>query len=168
MMKIALFTGMRRGEIFKLRWEDLDFRRGFINIVEPKGGKSQKIPMNRAVREVFEAIPKRTDWIFPSRTGGPRKDANKDFLAIKLEAGLPADFRHMHGLRHLYATMLASSGQVDMFTLQKLLTHKSPQMTQRYAHMRDEVLRAAADKVDDILADAMAVVVLGEKTGIAK
>lgn len=154
MMKIALFTGMRRGEIFKLRWDDLDFQRGFINIVEPKGGKSQKIPMNGAAREVFEAIPRRSEYVFPARSGGPRKDANKDFRAIKKEAGLPADFRHMHGLRHLFATMLVSSGQVDMFTLQKLLTHKSPEMTQRYAHMRDEALRAASDKVDDILANA--------------
>jgi integrase len=155
MMKIALFTGMRRGEIFKLRWEDLDFHRGFITIVEPKGGKSQKIPMNRAAREVFEAIPRRSEYLFPARGGGPRIEAKRDFNAIKAEAELPADFRPMHGLRHLYATLLASSGQVDMFTLQKLLTHKSPQMTQRYVHFRDEAMRQAADKVDDILAEAI-------------
>lgn len=155
MMKIALFTGMRRGEIFKLRWDELDFQRGFIAIVAPKGGKSQKIPMSRAAREVFEAIPRRSEWVFPARTGGPRKDAIKDFNAIKAEAGLPADFRPMHGLRHVYATMLASSGQVDMYTLQKLLTHKSAAMTQRYAHYRDEAMQRAAEKVDDILADSM-------------
>jgi integrase len=73
----------------------------------------------------------------------------------KAAAGLPADFRPLHGLRHVYATMLASSGKVDMFTLQKLLTHKSPQMTQRYIHYRDEALRRASDTVDDILSDAM-------------
>jgi integrase len=150
-MKLALFTGMRRGEIFKLRWDDVDFDRGFISIMEPKGGKSQKIPMSKAAREVIKAIPKKTEWIFPARNGGPRKDANKDFNQIKAEAGLPADFRPMHGLRHLYATLLANSGQVDMYTLQKLLTHKSPAMTQRYAHFRDEAMRSAAEKVDDIL-----------------
>ena len=41
--------------------------------------------------------------------------------------------------------MLASSGQVDMYTLQKLLTHKSPTMTQRYAHLRDDALRRASE-----------------------
>jgi hypothetical protein len=46
--------------------------------------------------------------------------------------------------------MLASSGKVDMYTLQKLLTHKSPAMTQRYAHLRDEALRRAADVADEI------------------
>jgi len=155
MMKLALFTGMRRGEIFKLRWDDLDFHRGFISIVEPKGGKSQKIPMNKNAEEVFSAIPKTSEYVFPAKNGGPRKDISKDLREIKEAAGLPADFRPLHGLRHVYATMLASSGKVDMFTLQKLLTHKSPQMTQRYIHYRDEALRRASDTVDDILSDAM-------------
>ena len=155
MMKLALFTGMRRGEIFKLRWDDLDFHRGFISIIEPKGGKSQKIPMNKNAEEVLATIPKTSEYVFPARTGGPRKDISKDLREIKEAAGLPADFRPLHGLRHVYATMLASSGKVDMFTLQKLLTHKSSQMTQRYVHYRDEALRRASDDVDDILNDAM-------------
>ncbi len=46
-------------------------------------------------------------------------------------AGFSRDFRALLGLRQVYATMLASSGQVDLFTLQKLLTHKSPEMTLR-------------------------------------
>jgi integrase len=50
--------------------------------------------------------------------------------------------------------MLASSGQVDMYTLQKLLTHKSPLMTQRYAHLRDEALRKASDLAGDIIGQA--------------
>jgi integrase len=47
--------------------------------------------------------------------------------------------------------MLASSGQVDMYTLQKLLTHKSPQMTQRYAHLRDDALKRASELAGDII-----------------
>ena len=43
-MKMALFTGMRRGELFKLQWQDVDFDRGFIHIRDPKGGQDQKIP----------------------------------------------------------------------------------------------------------------------------
>jgi integrase len=61
----------------------------------------------------------------------------------------------LHGLRHTYASMLASSGQVDMYTLQKLLTHKSPQMTQRYAHLRDEALRRAANLAGDLINQAV-------------
>jgi integrase len=155
MMKLALFTGMRRGELFKLQWHDLDFERGFIHIMEPKGGKSQKIPMNKNAREVFESITRTSEYVFPARNGGPRKDISKDLRAIKQAAGLPDDFRALHGLRHVYATMLASSGLVDMFTLQKLLTHKSPEMTQRYIHFRDDALRRASDIVEDVLADSM-------------
>ncbi|HQC19863.1 MAG TPA: tyrosine-type recombinase/integrase, partial [Smithella sp.] len=70
-------------------------------------------------------------------------------------AGLPADFRPLHGLRHTYASMLASSGKVDLYTLQKLLTHKSPVMTQRYAHLRDEALRNASTLAGQIIDAAM-------------
>jgi integrase len=51
--------------------------------------------------------------------------------------------------------MLASSGKVDMYTLQKLLTHKSPQMTQRYAHLRDDALRRAADLAGELIQEAV-------------
>ena len=56
-----------------------------------------------------------------------------------------AQIRPLHGLRHVFASTLASSGKVDMYTLQKLLTHKSPIMTQRYAHLRDDALKRASE-----------------------
>jgi integrase len=152
-MKIALYSGMRRGEIYKLKWDDIDHHRGFITIRDPKGGKNQKIPLNSNTRAVINDIPENgSEFLFPSKRSktGHINNILKPINAIKKEAGLPEDFRPMHGLRHLYATMLANSGVVDMFTLQKLLTHKSPEMTQRYAHMRDEALRKASDTVDDI------------------
>ncbi len=63
---------------------------------------------------------------------------------IKVAAGLPEDFRALHGYRHVVAFMLASSGEVHLCTLQRFLTHKSPMMTQRYAHLRDEAMRKAS------------------------
>jgi integrase len=74
---------------------------------------------------------------------------------IRNRAKLPEDFRPFHGLRHVYASMLVSSGQVDMYTLQKLLTHKSPQMTQRYAHLRDETLKRASDLAGSLVTEAV-------------
>ena len=47
--------------------------------------------------------------------------------------------------------MLASSGKVDLYTLQKLLTHKDPRMTQRYAHLRDEALKRASNLAGDLI-----------------
>jgi integrase len=155
-MKMALFTGMRRGEIFKLQWQDIDFDRGFINIRDPKGGQDQKIPLNQAARGLLTNHPRTGSlFVFPGRSGRQRTNINKQVTRIKEAAGLPKDFRALHGLRHVYASMLASSGQVDLYTLQKLLTHKSAAMTQRYAHLRDEALRRASDLAGELLTQAM-------------
>jgi integrase len=154
MMRMALYTGMRRGELFKLEWTHIDFDRGFIHIVDPKGGSSQRIPLNDMARNVLVKHPRISNYVFPGRNGKLRVDTPQPIENIKKRAGLPPDFRPLHGLRHVYATMLASSGQVDMYTLQKLLTHKSPLMTQRYAHLRDEALRKASDLAGDIIGQA--------------
>lgn len=150
MMLTALYTGMRRGEMFRLEWKDLDFERGVIHLRDPKGGVDQTIPMNETVRNLFLSLPETSTYVFPNTTGGKLTDINKRTKAIAKKAGLPGDFRPLHGLRHTFASMLASSGKVEMYTLQKLLTHKSPDMTQRYAHLRDEALQKAAGVVDDI------------------
>ena len=165
-MRLALYTGMRRGEMFKLQWNDIDFQRGFISIRNPKGGVSQKIPLNEQARHVLENHsktqinkdknnPKYSEYVFVRPDGKPFKEIWKRVNAIKKAAGLPADFRALHGLRHTYASMLASSGKVDLYTLQKLLTHKSPVMTQRYAHLRDEALKNASALAGDIIDAAM-------------
>jgi len=156
-MKLALFTGMRKSEIFRLRWDDINFHRGFIRIREPKGGKTQEIPLNTEARKLLQDCPKTEDspFVFPGANGKERTSITRAARRIKEKAKLPAHFRPMHGLRHVYASMLASSGQVDMYTLQKLLTHKSPQMTQRYANLRDEALKRAAGIAGNIISEAM-------------
>jgi len=153
-MRMALYTGMRRGELFKLKWADVDFDRGFITIQNPKGGVSQKIPLNDQARAVLKNHPETADHVFVRGDGKPFTDIRRRVNPIKEAAGIGADFRALHGLRHVYASMLASSGEVDMYTLQKLLTHKSPLMTQRYAHLRDETLRKASTLAGNIIEQA--------------
>lgn len=155
-MKLALYTGMRKGEILKLRWDDIDFERNFISLNDPKGGPSQKIPLNDVTRELLMEYPKtESPLVFPGLNGAQRTNVSRQVNKIKKRAGLPKDFRPLHGLRHVYASMLASSGKVDMYTLQKLLTHKSPAMTQRYAHLRDEALKNASNVANDIIQQAL-------------
>ena len=154
LMRLALFSGMRRGELFKLKWDDIDTERGFICIRDPKGGPDQKIPLNDAAREVFRAIPhdEESPYVFPGKKEDTHlTDMRKSIARIKMNARLPDGFRPLHGLRHVYASMLASSGKVDMYTLQKLLTHKSPLMTQRYAHLRDDALKRASNVASDLI-----------------
>ncbi len=156
LMKLALFTGMRRSELFNLQWKDIDFDRGFIHLRDPKGGSDQKIPLNDSAREILESrIETESPYIFPGRSEGKLNDISDTVNRIKKLAGLPRDFRPLHGLRHVYASLLASSGQVDMYTLQKLLTHKSPQMTQRYAHLRDDTLRKASNLTGQLINEAV-------------
>jgi len=156
-MRMPLCTGMRRGELFKLQWQHIDFEKGFIHIIGPKGVKDQIIPLNQAAREVLESHPRDDDspFVFPGRGGRQRTRRPRRIDAIRERAGLPRDFRPLHGLRHVYASMLASSGQVDLFVLQKLLTHKSASMTMRYAHLRDDALRQASDLAGDLIGQAM-------------
>lgn len=158
LMLLALYSGMRQSEMFKLQWKHVDFQRGFLTLVDPKGGPDQKIPMNDATRDLLKSIPRRkgSPFVFPGRGGRQLTNLRQPINEIKRAAGLPSDFRPLHGLRHVYASMLASSGKVDMYTLQKLLTHKTPLMTQRYAHLRDEALKKAANLAGDLVKGAAA------------
>ncbi|MBW2370269.1 MAG: site-specific integrase [Deltaproteobacteria bacterium] len=153
LMRMALFTGMRRSEMFRLKWSDVDSERGFITLRDTKGGVDEKIPLNDATRDLLNSHPKikKSRYVFPGRGGRQRTDIKHQVNRIRDAAGLPSDFRALHGLRHVFSSMLASSGKVDLFTLQRLLTHKSPLMTQRYAHLRDETLKKASNLAGDIV-----------------
>ena len=156
LMKMVLYTGMRRTELFKLKWADIDEQRGFIKIRDPKGGLDQKIPLDDAARDLLKEHPSMgSEYVFPGRGGRQRVDIHHQVNRIRDNAGLPKDFRALHGLRHVYASMLASSGKVDLYTLQRLLTHKSPSMTMRYAHLRDQALKDASSVAADIVTEAM-------------
>jgi integrase len=145
MMKLALFTGMRKGEMLKLKWRDIDFDRGFITLEDPKGGVAQKIPLNDQARGLFDSMVKtESPFVFPGRGGRQRVEIGPQARKIRELAKLPKDFRPLHGLRHVFASMLASSGEVGLYELQKLLTHKDPKLTMRYAHLRDEALQRAS------------------------
>ncbi len=146
-VRLALATGMRKGAIIGLRWEDVDFERGFITLVgdTAKNDKTAQIPMNATTREILQKI-RRTDsiYVFPGHNGQKRSDFRRVARRVRDKAGLQKNFRPLHGLRHSFASFLASSGQVNLYTLQRLLTHSSPQMTQRYAHLADEAMQRAA------------------------
>ena len=106
--------------------------------------------MNETARSILTNHPRSSAsvLVFPNKHGKQRVCVRKAVARIKKRAGISEDFRGLHGLRHVFASRLASSGQVDLYRIQKLLTHKSPQMTQRYAHLRDDALRKASEVMD--------------------
>jgi integrase len=63
-MRLALYTGMRRGEMFKLKWNDIDFSAALLLLRNPKGGVSQKIPLNEQARQVLENHPRKSENVF--------------------------------------------------------------------------------------------------------
>jgi integrase len=155
LMRMALFTGMRRSELLRLQWQDIDFQRGFISIKNPKSGVNATIPLNDVTRDLLQARKRKGPYVFASKNGKPYVDLRKAINAIKEKAELPPDFRPVHGLRHVYASMLASSGRVEMYHLQKLLTHKSGRMTARYAHLRDSALKEASNVISELVRKAV-------------
>jgi integrase len=163
LMKLAAFTGIRRGGLLDLQWSDIDFERGFITI-RNKGGRDEILPMNDMARKVlefhprpeFEYLPgKQSPYVFPGRYGKRRATVQVACQDIAQKAGLPEDFRPLHGLRHHFASTLASSGKVDMYVLQRLMCHKTPVMTQRYAHLHDEAMRRGADVAAEVLGNSI-------------
>ena len=150
LLRLALFTGMRRGELFKLKWNDINFIRKNISIKDPKSGLDETIPLNEMALSVLNKHEKtESEFVFPGLRGNQRKTTPRPLRRIIKKAGLK-DFRPFQGLRHAYASTLASSGKVDLYTLQKLLTHKSPLMTQRYAHLSNEAMMEASNVISEI------------------
>jgi len=141
LVRLALYTGMRRGELFNLNWGDIDFYNKTITVKSDKKGYQPTIPLNEMAEKVLVEhahTENGSKFVFPGRGGKKRTECKRPLLRIRKKAGLPDDFRILQGLRHVYASMLVSSGKVDLETLQSLLTQKSPLMTQRYAHLLDE------------------------------
>jgi len=150
-VKLALLAGLRKGEMLSLEWKDVDLDRGLLRIANPKGGISATIPLSKSAVEVLQNLPRAHQLVFPGRDGKQRHDIKRPLARIRKAAGLPEKFRPLHGLRHHYASTLASSGKVDLYTLQKLLNHKDPATTQRYAHLCDKTLRSATSVAEDSL-----------------
>lgn len=148
----CLFTGLRRGELFKLRWSDVDMTRGTMTLKDPKGKIDQTLPLSEGAIDVLRNIPKEfeTPWIFYGKRGEQRTDFKGPWGRIKKAADLPESFR-FHGLRHHFASTLVSNG-VDLYTVQKLLCHKDASTTMRYAHLADQTLRDAVSLSDSLLA----------------
>jgi integrase len=148
-VKFTLFTGLRRSELFKLTWDDVDFNRGMITIRSPKGGKTQILPVSPQALEVLRSLDVRSPYVFPGKNGRQRTDFKGPWLRIRQAAGLPSNFR-FHGLRHHFASTLVSNG-VDLSIVQALLTHKDARTTQRYSHLKPGAMREAALKSGELL-----------------
>ena len=151
MILFALNTGMRMGEIRELTWEGVDLFRKTVTVFRSKNGERRTIPINSVVLDVLKSKAKvrsvKSDYVFPSDTYTLLDDSHlrRAFRgAMKL---CRIENFHFHDLRHTFATRLVQSG-IDLYKVQCLLGHKSPIMTQRYAHHYPESLREGVEMLE--------------------
>jgi integrase len=147
----ALNTGMRKGEILGLRWDNVDLRHGFILLDRTKNGERREIPINETLRISLQGITRRLDVpsvFFDPVTGKPYQDVKRSFNTALRKAGIK-DFR-FHDLRHTFASHLVMAG-VDITTVSKLLGHKSLTMTLRYSHLAPSHMVKAVNVLDGTL-----------------
>lgn len=148
-VKFAFYTGLRRGELFKLKWSEIDMERGFITLRNPKGGKTITLPVSSEAIETLKSLSMSGEYVFPGKNGKQMEDFKSPWNRIRKAAGLPDGFR-FHGLRHNYASHLVSNG-VGLEIVKELMTHKDMITTQRYAHLLPGALKEAVDKSGVIL-----------------
>ncbi len=154
-LHILMLTGMRSSSLCGLLWTDVDYENGtvLLRAENVKNGTTSHIAMSNTVVELFQSLPKKKNspYVFPGRFGEHRKNFKRVANKVKKAAGLPADFRPTYMLRHNFASQLASSGKVDIYTIQRALTHKSIDMTQRYAHLSDAAAKRASEVAAEII-----------------
>jgi integrase len=143
--ELALYTGMRRGEQFTLKWAGVDSERGIL-AVRGKRGPRYVVANKSALAAIakLRAQRKDSDFVCPETEHENQTDWRRWFERALKAAGI-RDF-HWHDLRHTFASRLAMAG-VDILALQKLMGHKSIVMTMRYSHLTDDRYKAAAEKI---------------------
>ena len=143
----ALNTGMRKGEILHLKWENVDFKNGYIIVVETKNGEIRKIPMNEQLTMALKKVKDKNsspEYVF-SENGKSYGDVKtgwwKALKEVKIE-----NFR-FHDMRHTFGSRLGMAG-VDIKTIQELMGHKDIKMTMRYSHPTPEHKKRAVEILD--------------------
>jgi integrase len=149
---IILETGMRPGEVFHLRREDVNLEIGFLQIPRGKTLFARRtVPLTTCALTVLSRrVPETTtDWVFPSRNDPNRPIGwlRKAHIEALKKASLSPPFR-LYDLRHTALTRMAMAG-VDLPTLRELAGHANIQMTMRYVHPTPEHKRAAIQKLEN-------------------
>ncbi|HAH31891.1 MAG TPA: hypothetical protein DCL44_06210 [Elusimicrobia bacterium] len=137
----ALLTGMRRGEILALKWEDVDLEQRIVYLTETKSGRPREIPIMDKLYDLLVPMRQVSGPVFKIPTITLRRHYDK---ALKL-SGI-VNF-HFHDLRHTFASHFVMITH-DLYTLQKILGHSTPLLTQRYAHLSNRHLRSNMAKLD--------------------
>jgi len=154
-IRLLALSGCRKNEILSLRWDWVDFERAALRLPDSKTG-AKVVALGAPALELLNAIPRieGNPHVFPGgKEDGHFVGLQKVWARIRETAGL-SDVR-LHDLRHSFASVGAAGGD-SLYIIGKLLGHQQSATTQRYAHLADDPLRAAADRIAGKIASAMA------------
>ena len=173
---LALATGLRRGELLGLKWQDINFKDGILQVkrtliyvngeghkeVEPKTKKSKrtiKVPtfaleaLKAHRKEQWKARTLATEWeerdlVFPNQDGGYVSFASfqRHWSQVLVQSGLPHEM-HFHDLRHSAATLLLRMG-IAQKVVQEILGHTTGKMTEKYLHVLPAMREDASAAMD--------------------
>lgn len=149
MIILSLNTGMRQGEIFSLRWENVNFEQAVLTIegAYAKSGKTRHIPLNTEAVQVLKSWRQQSDClelVFANKDSERFDNVRKAWAGI-LKAAKISNFR-WHDMRHHFASRLVMVS-VDLNTVRELLGHSDISMTLRYAHLAPEHKSSAVEKL---------------------
>lgn len=138
---LAVYTGMRQGEIMRLNWKDVDLENNMITVMLSKPGKFRKIPIHKDLGFILKSNGKKSGLIYD----GTVRTIEWELTLIRKEMPKTEHFR-FHDLRHTFASLLIKSG-VDIYTVSKLLGHGQVTTTQIYTHLYEDHVQDAVKKL---------------------
>ena len=143
-LALAAFTGMRRGELLSLKWKDVDMAGKRLYLHETKNGALRVLPLNDLAAGVLASLGagRPSDTVLAG-VDGPRLSV----YTSRVFASLGIKDASLHTLRHTAASWLVQQG-VDLYAVGQILGHKTPRMTQRYAHLPPNYMAGAVGKLD--------------------
>ncbi len=153
-IRLLAFTGARKSEIASLRWAEVDFGHACLRLGDSKTGQ-KIIPLGAPALEILSALPRRdsSPYVFPATVGDGRfQGVDKTWRQVRRAAGFPE--LRLHDLRHSYASMGLAQGDA-LPVIGVLLGHADVKTTSRYAHLADDPVKAAADRIAGAVASAM-------------
>jgi integrase len=151
-IRFALLSGVRRGTLFPLKWEHLDFDRNMVTLVISHRRKGTETVIKNVcpeAMEVLETLPRTSEFVFPGKDGGQRTDFKGPWRRIRKAAGLPDSIR-FHDLRHTFGSYHAMNG-TDLQIIQQLMNHRDYRTTLKYAHLSESVVNRAAAQSGELL-----------------
>ncbi len=167
-IRLLTLTACRKSEITGLRWAWVDIGRSCLRLPDSKSG-AKTVPLAAAAVELLASLPRTSPFVLPSnKTDGPIVGLQKTWEAVRLRATALAQSKaveggdrapdltglRMHDLRHSFASFAVEDGS-SLYIVGKILGHAQASTTQRYAHLRDDQLKAVVDRTGAKIAEAM-------------